>query len=84
MTDKLMCIPNNDTQNNPFFRIQLVVETFGHVFLVINQKVPKVFEKILSLGTSVINSPMSPPSLKISTGLGPCVMQSDDKKDLKG
>ena len=29
MTDKLMCIPHDETQNNPFCRLQLVVETFG-------------------------------------------------------
>ena len=25
-----MYIPNDDTQNYPFFRLKLVVETFGH------------------------------------------------------
>ena len=29
MTDKLMYIPNNETQNYPFGRLQFVVETFG-------------------------------------------------------
>ena len=29
MADKMMYIPKNDTQNYPFFRLQLVVETFG-------------------------------------------------------
>ena len=31
MADKLMYIPNNDTQNYFFSRLQLVVETFGHL-----------------------------------------------------
>ena len=30
LADKLMYIPNDDTQNNPFCRLQLVVEMFGH------------------------------------------------------
>ena len=30
MADKLMYISNNDTQNNTFFRLKLVVETFKH------------------------------------------------------
>ena len=30
MADKLMDIPNDDTQNNPFCRLKLVVETFKH------------------------------------------------------
>ena len=30
MEDKLMYIPNNDAQNYPFCRLQLVVETFEH------------------------------------------------------
>ena len=28
--NKLMIIPNDDTQNYPFYRLQLVFETFGH------------------------------------------------------
>ena len=31
MVDKLMHIPNNDKQFYPFCRLQLVVETFGHL-----------------------------------------------------
>ena len=31
MGDKLMYFPNNDTQNYPFCRLQLVVETFGQL-----------------------------------------------------
>ena len=30
MADKLMCTSNDDTQNYPFCRLQLVVKTFGH------------------------------------------------------
>ena len=30
IADKLMYIPNNDTQIHPFCRLQLVVETFVH------------------------------------------------------
>ena len=30
MTDNLMYIPNDDTQNYPLYRLQLVVEMFGH------------------------------------------------------
>ena len=30
MADKLMCIPNDDTQNYHFCRLQLVDETFEH------------------------------------------------------
>ena len=30
MINKLMYIPNDVTQNYPFCRLQLVVETFGH------------------------------------------------------
>ena len=30
MSDKLMYIPNEDTQNYHLFRLQLVVETFEH------------------------------------------------------
>ena len=39
MADKLMYIPNDDTPNYPFFRLQLVVETFGHSKF---NKIPKV------------------------------------------
>ena len=30
MADKLMYIPNDDTQNKPFCRLKIVVETFEH------------------------------------------------------
>ena len=48
MVDELMYISNDETQNYPFSRLQLVVETFGHsTYDPINQKsikVPKVVE----------------------------------------
>ena len=37
MADKFMYIPNDDTQNYPFRRLQLVVETFRHSTKYINQ-----------------------------------------------
>ena len=43
-----MSIPNDDTQNHPFCRIKLLVETFKHSTYETNQskftKVPKVVE----------------------------------------
>ena len=30
MVDKLMYVPMNDKNNNPFCRLQFMVETFGH------------------------------------------------------
>ena len=46
MADKLMYIPNDDTYNNPFCRLQIVVETYGHSILKTNKskfiKSPKV------------------------------------------
>ena len=30
MADKFLYIPNDDTLNNPFFRLKLMVETFEH------------------------------------------------------
>ena len=37
MADKLMYIPNDDTQIQPFCRLQLVIETFGHSTLWTNK-----------------------------------------------
>ena len=49
MADKLMDIPNDDTQNYPICRLQLVVETFEHSTWWINQlKFNKKFPKLLS------------------------------------
>ena len=42
MADKLMYIPNDNKQNYPFCRLQLVVETFGHPGIQNSFKVPKV------------------------------------------
>ena len=79
MDVKLMCIPNDDTQNYPFCRVELVVETFGWTLNLINQpieiQVPKCFKLtnkktlLKTLGTSLINRPMSPPSLAFITYL---------------
>ena len=48
MADKLMYIPNDDTQNYFFCRLQLDVETFGHSTYWTNQsnsiKVPEIDE----------------------------------------
>ena len=73
INDKLMYILYDDAQNFPFCGLQLVVETFGYSTWWINQsnftKVPKVIKPTnkkrycMTLGTSVINSPMSPLSL---------------------
>ena len=63
MADKLMYIPNKDTQKYP-----LVVEKFGHLTKGSNQsKVPKVV-KPTNVETSVIFSPMSTfhPAYKIA------------------
>ena len=72
MVSKFMYIPNDDTKSNPFGRIQLVVkkldikinEQINHNLI----KVPKVDKPTnhKPLGTSVINSPISPPSMYIS------------------
>ena len=37
MADELMYIPNDDTQNYPFRRLQLEVETFEHFTQLTNQ-----------------------------------------------
>ena len=67
-----MYIPNADTQNSLFCKLQLVVETFGNWMNQSNSlKVPKVIqptnEKTLlnTLGTSAINSLLSPSFLLI-------------------
>ena len=70
MAEKLMYlkVPHDYTQNYPFCRLQLVIETFGHSN---NEKSVKVIVKSIykkrlykTLGTSEINSPLSPLSLK--------------------
>ena len=73
MAEKLMYIPNANTQNCPFYKLQLVIETFGHsTNQPTNQnsiKVPQIVRKryFVNLGTIIINSPLSPPSLHIHT-----------------
>ena len=59
MTDKLIYIPRDNTQNTPFCRIQEVVETFG--LKPTNQnsiKVPKIVETMIrkTLVTILIGS----------------------------
>ena len=68
MPDKLKYITNDDRQNYPSGRLHLVVEMFvNSTCTPTNQnaiKDPKVFKPTnkKTLWTSVINSPMSPPS----------------------
>ena len=68
MAVKLMYIPNDDTQNYPSGSLKLVVKTFEHNELT-NQKSPKLLCQRVrkscykTLGTSEINSPLSPLSL---------------------
>ena len=67
MTVKLMYITDDDTQNYPLCRLQLVVEMFAHSTWWINQskfpKVPKVVRPTnkKTMGIIVLNSPLSPP-----------------------
>ena len=46
MSDKLMKIPNDDTQNYPFCRLKLVIKSFEHATIWTSQlkftNVPKV------------------------------------------
>ena len=66
MDDNLIYIPNDDTQNYSFCKLKLRVETFGHSLnKPKNQANPTKKRKhyYKTLRTSVINSPMSPPSL---------------------
>ena len=67
MADKLMYIPNDDTQNYLFCILQLIVERLD-TQLKFNKSLPKFLSQQLehyykTLGTSVINSLKSPPSL---------------------
>ena len=59
MADDLMYIPNDGTQNYPFCRLQLLVES-PQSFQRSLQWIRKHYHK--TLGTIVIKSPMSPPS----------------------
>ena len=75
MADKIVYILNYETQNCTYCRLQLVVEMFGsQLNKQINQnamKVPKVVKPTNKkpLGTRVIKSPLSPPSLVCNTML---------------
>ena len=69
-----MYIPNDDTQSCPLCRLQLAVETFGHLNNLSNQpiKIQQMSPELLSqrikkrlyktLWTIVINRLMAPPS----------------------
>ena len=49
MLDKLMHIPNDDTQNYPVCRLQLVVETFEHSTYWTNQPINQNSMKVLKV-----------------------------------
>ena len=53
MADKLIYIPNDDTENYPFYSLQTVVETIGHSMNqpIKIQRIRKRYYK--TLGTSV-------------------------------
>ena len=71
MANNFVFIPNGDTQYYPYWRLQLVVEIFGHSTSSANQSkfnkspkrcyIRKCYYK--TLGTSVINRPLSTPFL---------------------
>ena len=75
MADKLKYIPNNDTKSNDegqnylFCRLKLMAETFEHSTNQVSLKLTKVVKLGIkkryykTLGTSVINPQLSPPSL---------------------
>ena len=72
MADKLMYITNNDTQNYPFCRLQLKgLDSKLFKPFKIQLKSPKLLSQSIrknyykTLGTNVINSSMSPPSLML-------------------
>ena len=72
MDEKFKHILNDDSQNNPFCRLQLVVEILRHSLIKIQEKSSKLLIRkryYKTLGTSVINNPMSSPS--------PCCNESD-------
>ena len=66
MADKLISIPNDETKKYPFYRFQSNEPTNQNLI-----KVPKVVEPTTkkTLGTSVINSPISPASLILYSGM---------------
>ena len=77
MADKLMYIPNNDTENSLFCTLQLLVKkvlTLNLMNQPINfyKKFPvllrqRIRKRYQTLGTSVINSPLSPSFQLITT-----------------
>ena len=44
MVDKLMYFAHDDSQNHPFCRLQLVIETFGNSTSEPTNKVPKAYK----------------------------------------
>ena len=73
IADKLIYNPNDNTHNYPFCGFNLLVKIFGHSTKETNQsKFNKSYQRLRkhynkTLGTSVINSLMSPPSMVKST-----------------
>ena len=68
MDEKFKHILNDDSQNNPFCRLQLVVEILRHSLIKIQEKSSKLLIRkryYKTLGTSVINNAMSSPSLGV-------------------
>ena len=65
MDNKLIYIPDDDKQNQPFFGFKLSVEKLGTHYQNPTQILVQTNKK--TLGTSVIYSPMSPPSLNINS-----------------
>ena len=66
MDEKFKHILNDDSQNNTFCRLQLVVEILRHSPIKIQEKSSKLLIRkryYKTLGTSVINNPLSPLSL---------------------
>ena len=69
MDNILMYILNDDTQNYPFCRLQIMLETLRPSTYYNTITVPKILGQRIrnhyhkTLGTSVIYSTMSPPSL---------------------
>ena len=75
MADKFIHLTNDDTQCYPFFRLQLVVVTFGHSSWwtnqsnslespkLLNQRIRKHYKR--TLGTCVLNNPLSTLSLSL-------------------
>ena len=67
IADKLIFIPNDDTQNYSLCRLKLKIKTFQHSTLLTNQskllsqRIRKRYHEILE--TSLFNSPFSPLSM---------------------